>query len=569
MPYPILFAIIGALTGLFVSQVSIHTNSPNINSFLFTQILLVAIFSFVWKKQSNVNIAKSLLVMGAILFGLTFWFTINDYHHIHRISPLLYFLLIQITVICTAFIQSWKSEKPHWVYSDLFENAWNNQFFLLFSALLTGGFLGVLALGTSLFDSIGIELSDFIWRKEVAPVIIATLVGAGIGIAREYGSLIFKIRSVFFAIFRVMAYLAAAIVILFTLSLPFSLDSLFQNKNTSLILLSVVAVSILLLNTLLDTSNNDDENKLPLWQNRIFSAQIILLPFLSVLSIYAISIRLLQYGAMPKRIIALTIAVLLTCYGLAYLYQLIRHKGNWINGLAVVNPPLAVLWVVALIALASPLIDPIRLSVNSQVARLQNNSVSPDQFDFYALKHRLGNQGRETIEDIRTWKDHPQFTLIEKYIDKRMRYGKTNRQLSITVIGEAPAKVEQLKSKFSEWRCNEKSPCFIKQMHIDKTGEKQVIVFSVDVINTKAELYIYKDNGWRLEKIFSELERNSPTRVIARGGLSKDYEAKLKTKKEAYLQKIKDISEALKNDKQKLTEPKYFDIEIGGVKLRQ
>ncbi len=393
MSYPVLFSIIGAITGLIVSQISIHTHSSNVNDLLFTLILLVSIFDFIWKKQNTANLMKSLIVMGVILFSLTFWFIWNDYHNIRRLSPLLFFALIQITVICTAFIQSWKTEKPHLKYSDLFENAWNNHFFLLFSALLMGGFLAVLALGTALFKSIGIDLENFIWSKEVTPVIIATLIGAGIGISREYGSLIFKIRSVFFAIFRVMAYLSAGIVILFTLSLPFSLDSLFQNKNTSFILLSVVAISILLLNTLIDTSNNTGNEKLPPWRNRIFSAQIILLPFLSLLSVYAISIRLFQYGAMPKRIIALTIALLLTCYGLAYLYQLIKRKGNWTNGLVTINPPLAMLWVAALIALASPLLDPVRLSVNNQVTRLQNNIVNPDKFDFYALKLRLGKRG--------------------------------------------------------------------------------------------------------------------------------------------------------------------------------
>jgi len=555
MSYPVLFSIIGAITGLFVSQISIHTHSSHINDLLFTQILLVSIFAFIWKKQSTANIIKSLVVMGVILFGLTFWFIWNDYHDVRRLSPLLFISLIQITVICTAFIQSWKSEKPHFTYSDLFENAWNNHFFLLFSALLTGGFLAVLALGTSLFKSIGIDLEDFIWSKEVTPVIIATLIGAGIGIGREYDSLIFKIRSVFFAIFRVMAYLSAGIVILFTFSLPFSLDSLFQNRNTSLILLSVVAISILLLNTLIDTSDTDD--KLPPWRNRIFSAQVILLPFLSMLSVYAISIRLLQYGAMPKRIIALTIALLLTCYGLAYLYQLITRKSNWVSGIAIINPPLAGLWVAVLIALASPFLDPVRLSVNNQVTRLQNNVVNPEKFDFYALKHRLGKRGEEAIADIRTWKKHPQFSLIEKHIDVKSSPA-SRRKLSVTLIGEAPLEYKKLKSIFRLWQCNDQTPCFVKQMIIDKTDKKQVMLFSFNRDNkVKAELYVY-DEQWRSIKTFSKTkESNKP--------LSKE---EYKAKKELNKKQMLMIVDALKQDKEKLIEPKYFDIDIGGVKLR-
>lgn len=555
MSYPVLFSIIGAITGLIVSQLSIHFVGSSVNYFLFAHVLLVATFSFIWKKQPTPTMLKSLVVMGAILFGLTTWFIWQDYHHARRLSPLFIISLIQITVICTAFIQSWKPNKPHYVYSDLFENAWNNHFFLIFSGLLTGGFLLVLGLGTSLFDSIGIKLSKIIWSREVTPIIIATLVGAGIGISREYGSLIFKIRSVFFAIFRVMAYLAAAIVILFTASLPFSVNTLFDNRNTSLILLSVVAVSILLLNTLVDTSKDKDAEKLPVWKNRIFSAQIILLPFLSLLSVYAISLRILQYGLMPKRVIAITVAVLLSIYSLAYLYQLIKRKGHWTNGLAKINPPLAGLWVAMLIALSSPLIDPVRLSVNNQVERLQTNKVVPDNFDFYALKHRLGKRGEEAIKDIRSWKEHPQFALIEKHIDKPSKKY-SDKELIVNVIGDPPTHVEKLKSRYGRWNCNFKNPCFIKQLSLDNTGEKRTVVFNFSTNTLQAELYSYTNASWRKIKTFRvpHVWEIDPTGKSKPNLLDKERRQK--------------IIEALKQDEQKLIPPKTMDIEVGGIELR-
>jgi len=555
MSYPVLFSIIGAITGLIVSQLAINTDNESVRFFLFAHILLVATFSFIWKKQPTASLIKSLVVMAFILFGLTAWFVWQDYDDVRRLSPLFVIALIQITVICTAFIQSWKPEKPHFVYSDLFENAWNNHFFLIFSGLLTGGFLLVLGLDTSLFDSIGIRVSDIIWSKEITPVIVATLIGAGIGISREYGSLIFKIRSVFFAIFRVMAYLSAGIVILFAVSLPFSINTLFENRNTSLILLSVVAISILLLNTLVDTSKDKDTEKLPVWKNRIFSTQIVLLPFLSLLSVYAISLRILQYGLMPKRVVAIAIAVLLSLYSLAYLYQLIKRKGHWTNGLSKINPPLAGLWVAMLIALSSPLIDPMRLSVNNQVERLQTNKVTPEEFDFYALKYRLGKRGEEAIMDIRSWKDHSQFTLIKKHIDSP-RKKSLDREPVVNVIGEPPAHVEQLKSRYGRWNCSIKNPCFIKQLLLDNTDNKRTMVFNFTTTTLQADLYDYTDHSWRKVKTFKvpHIWETDPT------GKSKP---NLLNKKQRRI-----IIKALKQDEQKLIPPKTMDIEVGGIKLR-
>jgi hypothetical protein len=555
MSYPVLFSIIGAITGLIVSQLSIHIHGSSVNYFLFAHVLLVATFSFIWKKQPTPKMLKSLVVMGTILFGLTAWFIWQDYHHTRRLSPLFIISLIQITVICTAFIQSWKPNKPHYVYSDLFENAWNNHFFLIFSGLLTGGFLAVLGLGTSLFDSIGIKISSIIWSKEITPIIVATLVGAGIGISREYGSLIFKIRSVFFAIFRVMAYLAAGIVILFTASLPFSVNTLFDNRNTSLILLSVVAVSILLLNTLVDTSKDKDAEKLPVWKNRVFSAQIILLPFLSLLSVYAISLRILQYGLMPKRVIAITVAVLLSIYSLAYLYQLIKNKGHWTNGLAKINPPLAGLWVAMLIALSSPLIDPVRLSVNNQVERLEANKVAPEEFDFNSLKYRLGKRGEEAIKDIRTWKNHPQIALIEQHIDKPSKKY-SDKELVVNVIGDPPADVEKLKSRYGRWNCSLKNPCYIKQLSLDNTGEKRTVVFNFTTNTLQADLYSYANHTWRKVKTFSvpHIWDVGPTGKSKPNLITKEQRQK--------------IIEALKQDEQKLIPPKTMDIEVGGIELR-
>ncbi len=563
MPPPLLFAIIGAVTGLFISQVVIHFKGNEFTFYLFTQALLVAIFAFIWKKQSTRFVIKSLLFMALLLFGLSYWFVNQGYGDSSHYSPLFIIALIQIAVICTAFIQSWRPQKPHFLYAGLFENAWNNHFFLIFSGLLAGGFLLVLGLGTSLFGSIGFkQISNVIWSKEITPVIVATLVGTGIGISREYDSLIFKIHGVFFAIFRVMAYLTAAIVILFTLSLPFSVGTLFDNRNTSLILLSIVAISILLLNTLVDSSGDESSDSLinqdlPPWRNRIFSLQIILLPFLSVLSVYAILLRISQYGLMPKRVVGLAVAILLSIYSVVYLYQLVKRKGKWTLGLASVNPPLAIFWVAMLVVLASPLLDPIRLSVNNQVSRLQNEQVGVDDFDFRALKYRLGKRGQVALEQLIANKALPKYTEIKKIIGNLPSY-KEEQQAFIEVIGTPPLEVESLKTRFTKGRCSTQNPCYIKQVDMTGTGKKQAMVFIFYAKSLSAELYEFK-NKWLLVKYYG----NALSYRIPFLATEADIQPPLDKKQR------KLIIETLKQNKEKLIPPKYKDLDLGSIKLRQ
>jgi len=550
MSKPILFTIIGAITGLIISQIEVHTSIQYIEIPFFVIALLVASFTLSWQKVSNPVLIKCLVFLGLILAGITFYHFWQDYQKIRKAEPFFIIALIQITVICTAFFQSWRSEKPRYKYTDLFENAWNNHFYYIFSGLLTGAFLLILALGTNLFDTIGLKVSRIIWSQEVTPAIVGALLGAGVGISREYDQLIFKFRSIFFALFRILAYLTAAIVIIFSFVLPFYIDTLFADKNTSVILLSIVAVSIALLNALEDK----DSVKLPHWANKIFTLQIILLPILTSVSIYAISLRIDQYGLTPSRIIALWASLLIGLHAFGYLFELIRNtilsKGSWSLGFASVNPPLAIVWVISLILLASPLLDPMKLSVNNQLSRLKNDKVAIDDFDFYSFKYRLGNPGKEAIKEILSWKDHPKFSLIKEKIEKAKRYSGFNNQKirkeNIKIIGDDPQKIEELKKAVTVWRCKKELPCFIRQIPIARDGSNRTMF--IFFMKQRENKYLMKSDLYQFEKFWKKTRRYS----------SKPFAQ----------ERLSEVIKSIQKEEVKTLQPKYMDFEINGIELR-
>ncbi|MGV6810175.1 MAG: hypothetical protein ACWA5U_09900 [bacterium] len=357
---PRLFTLIGALSAAVAVQIATQIRDQIALFYIVGLALVCGSFLLLWQKQSTKRLFIFLSSLTILLFTLIAWQDYRDAATINSYALFSLLALIQITVISTTFMQALSTQKPYYAYADLFENAWNNHFYVFFSSLLTGGFLIILLLGTLLFDSINIEIGDFIWDKDVTPIIIGALLGLGIGISREHAALIFRIRSVFFALFRILAYLTMVIVLLFALSLPFSINQLFSNDSTSAILLSLVIISILLLNSQVysynkerqatrhPNKNDSDLNNIAnfehlSWVNYLFVTQIVLLPILALISVFAIYLRIAQYGLMPNRIIGLTLAMTLVIYGLTYVYQLIKYKADWAQALKTANPLLAFL----------------------------------------------------------------------------------------------------------------------------------------------------------------------------------------------------------------------------------
>lgn len=503
---PRLFTLLGALSAAVAVQIAEQIRSETALFYILGLALVCGSFLLLWQKQNYQRLFIFIPSLAILLFSLIAW---QDYRDTASTSSYFLFILIaliQITVITTTFMQVLRKHKPYYQYADLFENAWNNHFYVFFSALLTGGFLIILLLGTLLFDSINIEIGDFIWDKHVIPVIIGALLGLGIGISREHASLIFRIRSVFFALFRILAYLTTVIVLLFAVSLPFSINQLFSNDSTSAILLSLVIISILLLNSQVyyynkeskNTHHSDKDNsdsdlndianfKHLSWVNHLFVAQIVLLPVLALISVFAIYLRIEQYGLMPKRIIALTLAITLVIYGLSYVYQLIKYKTNWTKAFKVANPFLAFLWVIVLVLLLSPIVDPIRLSVDDQVHRLKNNIVSAKDFDFDALNYNLGKLGDEALADMQTWRDHPEYEIIAKWRTHTAR--KKTAVINILDPSIATNDNEYISKRYSHYQCNEKEPCYILQKDVDRDNIKEIIVLLFNQSYSKEKDY--------------------------------------------------------------------------------
>jgi hypothetical protein len=503
--------------------------------------------------------------MGVLTVTLTL-FAIYQYQQdsFDNIQPIAFFLTLFIFTIATAFIQSWSASKPHFTYAELFKNAWNNPIHITLALLLTGATFAILGLAALLFTILGLHFfSAILFNSLITPMIIGIIMGIAVGISCQHEELIFKFRNLLLSLFKILAYIAATIIILFTLSLPFTLEKLFSGNDAAMVLLSLTLIGVILLNSQVDsihTENNKQPTNTHPIGHYLLLAQIFLSPIFVLLSLYAIYLRLDQYGLTPVRWFSLAAALFAFILTASYAVLTLKYKFNWRAAVIKANPPVALLGLALGILLLSPLLSPTHLSTNNQVERLLTGQVSPEQFDYNLLKYSLGKDGKQALKALAENKSHPLYAQIKANLDKEPPSMERVVEVSapiLTIIQDVnlpkEPELSQLVSTLKN-HCEAGFHCVLTTADITKTGKHDILFFSLDTkpnpsFPVTIGVYRKQDNNWqefaRLKSAYSthlseELRKNSP---------------------EFYIN-------ALKAGKITIIEPPVYDVNMGGLDLR-
>jgi hypothetical protein len=154
---------------------------------------------------------------------------------------------------------------------------------------------------------------------------------------------------------------------------------------------------IILINAAYQSGERDKFPPLALkWAAR--ATALVIAP-LVVIAGYGVILRTGQYGLTPDRIYAAACLLAAAVYGAGYAVAAIR-PGPWLKTLEITNVAAACLIVAVLAALLSPLADPQRLSVASQVARLEAGKISPAKFDYSFLRYHAGKAGQAALAEL-------------------------------------------------------------------------------------------------------------------------------------------------------------------------
>jgi hypothetical protein len=306
-------------------------------------------------------------------------------------------------------------------YERLFTRFVDTALTLLIGAISLGLYIVLRHLWASLFDALQIaDISAFLRGDLFTSFTDAAAWTMGILITRESSGILDRLLRLCTALARGLLPVIVVIGASFFLALPFAgLEPLWREGGGSGLLLGIAAFAIFLVNGVYQAG----ERFYPAWQRRLVEAAILVLAAAAGLAIYGATLRVAQHGLTPERVHLLASAGLAGMAAAGYLGAVLASRRAWLSAVGRINSIALPTTVLLLIALTSPVLDPVGLSAWSQFRRLADGVVPVQQFDFGYLQFQLGEAGRERLAALEQLTDHPEAAELRERIAAVRQFG--------------------------------------------------------------------------------------------------------------------------------------------------
>lgn len=445
-------------------------------------------------------------------------------------------------------------------YPSYFEVAWKLIIQIMFALLFVGVLWLILWLGANLFMLIKLSfLHDLLQRPWFCVTATTFAFATALHMTDVRPGIVRGIRSLLLVLMSWLLPITTLIVGGFLLSLLFAgLEPLWATRHATSVLLGATAVLVLLINATFQGGELGTQVTVFL---RIVArvACVLLLP-MTLIAIYALTLRVDQYGWTTDRIIAAACLLVASCYACGYLWAAVERK-VWLERIAPVNVMTAFVILATLLALFTPIADPARLSVNDQVARLESGKVSAAKFDFNYLRFDGARYGNEALQKFKVASSGPDIALLNKRADEALqRKSKYDgvvrlpvadtiaRLANITGLPDGkslPASFAEM--DWSEFEKNHLFPqcllfqdkkCDVYLMELNGDGKTEILIKNAENYR-QAVVFILQTNGkWQ------------PTGLM--NGVNLD---------------CKDVSQALAEGRYQLLPAPFNDVQIAGQRL--
>jgi len=405
---------------------------PGWSIFNFTLILAVpAAMTLSVVQLRDGRFWQHVVALTMILAGLASWATWNasgvpGLRHHAILTPFSVSIAIGV-FISTAWLQA-RQQFGSWrvPYPVLFEYAWQNTLILLLAGMFTGICWALLLLWGELFGLLDITFfRDLFERSDFAHLATGTMVGLGLLIGRTQHRPVQVARQILLAVFKALLPLLALVALMFLLSLPFTgLEPLRNTHSTVEMLLGLLMLLVLFTNAVYQ----DGERgwPYPRWLRRMVEAALLAMPVYAALAIDLLWRGIGESGWTVGYVWECLLALVITGYALGYAVCVLHSSTHWLHPLAGVNKGLS--WaIVGLIVLAnSPLLDPQRIAVNDQVARLRASAPPLSRNALLDLRFDFGRRGYQALHALRT---EPEIIasgadkMIDEVLAREWRFG--------------------------------------------------------------------------------------------------------------------------------------------------
>ncbi len=434
-------------------------------------------------------------------------------------APLLLSAIAALFIAHSMVLASGADRRRIASYSAYFDAAWSLLVQLKFSGLFIGALWLVLRIGAALFGLVKLDflakLLEHAWF--VIPVLCFGFACA-IQITDVRPAIVRGIRTLLLVLMSWLLPLATLLMGGFLLTLPWTgLAPLWATRHATAVLLGSAAMLVVLINSAVQ--NGQLGRAVPIVIRLSARIASLLLVLLVGIAIYAVALRVLDYGWTPERILVSACLLIASCYALGYAWAALRH-GPWMASMASVNIATAIAVVFTLLGLCSPMADPARLSVNSQMARLAAGKIKADAFDFAFLRFGGERFGIAGLTELSVQGSGPDAALIRTKATvalassdrwAMMRTEENTHVLNLASNFTVWPKGAQLPASMPmnhAWPNNEAYPeCFLKEgaacdaflLDADGDGQNEVLVVDRDSGHRSTLLSLTPDKKWRIE----------------------------------------------------------------------
>lgn len=331
----------------------------------------------------------------------------------HMVMAYVYLLAIAVPFLGAGLLMpgGWRR------YALLFDTAWNIVVRYAAAGLFVGVVWAVVMLSDALLGLVGIDVIDWLLGFEPVPYLLSGLaLGLGLAIVHELNEYISPFLLI--QLLRVLMPVLLAVLAVFILALPFrGLGGLFGQFSAAATLGLVAFAAITLITTAI---HRDDELSVQgigmLTTARTLS---VLVPVPAGLALWAVWLRVDQYGLTPDRVVALVAAGVIVIYAVGFAVSALMrthwraHQRSVNRWMALMTLGVSALWL-------TPALNSERLSTASQVARAEAG-VPVDQLALWEMAHDWGHAGKAGLVKIASFADHPEAEALQARIAQARR----------------------------------------------------------------------------------------------------------------------------------------------------
>lgn len=390
-------------------------------------------------------------------------------------------------------------------YQTLFTYSWRNFLVAALSALFVLVFWLILMLWGQLFKVIEIDFFYELFTEEwFAIPILSFAFGLGVIIFRDLTRVLDTITSLLHWLIKLLLPLIVTIAVIFLVSLPFvGLDVLWSTGNGTSLLLWLLAIMLFFTNAVYQDGR--EATPYPQIIHRLIFCGLSVMPVVSALSFYGLSLRIEQYGWSVERCWAFVVWLILSLFAVGYFVGIVRRRDQWTNDLARVNTAMGLVVMVLMLLANSPVLDFRKISLASQLRMVESGETELRAFDFWYTKQHLARPGYLAMEKMKQDIGTSDPELLSR-IEDPVRLGfavslEDNEKMWATMryrpeAFEVPAALKPMVEKNS--RSVRSTDLVMIRADLDEDGQDEYLLLAVQDYGIGfSQFYYLTDAGWQ------------------------------------------------------------------------